>query len=75
MSESSSEDFSDSDSDASQVETPAKAENGKRKVIQQKKSSKADDSDSSDTNNEPESAPQPVKKRKTIRDYLNEKVS
>lgn len=74
MSESSSEDFSDSDSDASQVETPAMAENGKRKVIRQKKS-KADDSDSSDGSNEPESAPQPVKKRKTVQDYLNEKVS
>lgn len=72
MSESSSEDFSDSDSDVSQEEKPKAAENGKRKVVQ-KKNSKLDSDDSSD--DEPETAPQPVKKRKTLQDYLNEKVN
>lgn len=77
MSESTSEDFSgDSDSDdvSQDDEKPTKtAENGKRKVTQIKKS-RADETDSSDDDDEPEIDPQPVKKRKTLQDYLNEKV-
>lgn len=75
MSESTSEDFSDSDSDVSQDEKPKQkaAPQGKRKV--QKKQQDSDDSDSdSDGDEEVESKPQPVKKRKTLQDYMNEKV-
>lgn len=74
MSESTSEDFSgDSDSDVSQDEKPTETvENGKRKVTQVKKS-KVHETDSSD-DDESEIDPQPVKKRKTLQDYLNEKV-
>lgn len=80
MSESTSEDFSDADSDVSQEEKPTNkkvAENGKRKVLQKKKGQEPDSDDDSteDDNNELETAPQPVKKRKTLQDYLNEKVN
>lgn len=71
MSESSDDSFSGSDSDVCLNEKP-KAENGKPKVLQQKKS-KAKDSDSDSSDDEPEA--QPVKKRKTLQDYLNEKVN
>lgn len=76
MSESTSEDFSDSGSDESPEEKPNKkvAENGKRKVLQKKKGQETD-SDSSDDDNELETAAQPIKKRKTLQDYLNEKVN
>lgn len=76
MSESTSEDFSDSDSDVSQDEKPKQkaVPQGKRKV--QKKQQDSDDSDDdSDGDDEAESKPQPVKKRKTLQDYMNEKVS
>lgn len=71
MSESSSEDFNDSDSDGSVEEIPQKVVgNGKRKVPSKNESkSKESDNDSSDKET------QPVKKRKkTLQDYLNEKV-
>lgn len=75
MSESTSEEFSD-DSDCegvSQDEKPTTtAENGKRKVTQNK--SEAVETDSSDEGDKPEIDLQPVKKRKTLQDYLNEKV-
>lgn len=75
MSETSSEDFSDSDSDVSQDEEPEKTvENGKRKVLE-KKSKAKNTEDSNDSSDDQESAPQPVKKRKTLQDYLNEKVN
>lgn len=71
MSESSDDSFSGSDSDVSLDENP-KAENGKSKVLQQKMS-KAKDADSDSSDDEAEA--QPVKKRKTLQDYLNEKVN
>lgn len=78
MSESSSEDFSDSESDVSQEQQAIKkVENGKRKVIQEPNSKVKDspETDSSDADGDAsDTAPQPVKKRKTLQDYLNEKV-
>lgn len=75
MSESTDEDFSDSDSDGSQEEAPVKnvkkVETLKRKTVQKKNNNDEIDSDSSDE----EIKPEPVKKRKTLQDYLAEKVS
>lgn len=71
MSESTSEDFSDSDSDVSQEEAAKVPEKGKRKVD----SNVEEDSDSDSGDDEPEAAPQPVKKRKRLQDYLNERVN
>lgn len=76
MSESSSEDFGESDSDVSQEETPNKSnENGKRKVLPKKVSKSEDSDDDSSDDDQTNQKPQPVKKRKTLADYLNEKVS
>lgn len=72
MSESTDEDFTDSDSDVSQDEAPVKnGESLKRKTVQKKNNNDEIDSDSSDE----EIKPEPVKKRKTLQDYLSEKVS
>lgn len=74
MSESSDEDFSDSDSVKSEQEEPKKiVVNGKRKVAQ-KNGSKSSDDSSDNESVEQATAPKPVKKRKTLQDYLNEKV-
>lgn len=77
MSESTSEDFSDSDSDQEKVVKPQKKAaveikrkpNEKQKKLKKKNRDSSDDD--SDNSNEEE---QPEKKRKTLRDYLNEKV-
>lgn len=72
MSESTDEDFSDSDSDVSQDASSVKnGESLKRKTVQKKNNNDEVDSDSSDE----EIKPEPVKKRKTLQDYLSEKVS
>lgn len=76
MSESSDDNFSDLDSDVSDEAHQNKKvlENGKRKVPLKKKSKEdSDDSSDNDSDDVP-TAPQPVKKRKTLQDYLNEKV-
>lgn len=76
MSESTSEDFSDSDSDVSQDEKPKQkaVPQGKRKVQKKQQDSDSSDDDS-DGDDEVEAKPQPVKKRKTLQDYMNEKVT
>lgn len=71
MSESTDEDFSDSNSEVSQDEAPVKnGETLKRKTVQRNQNNDEIDSDSSDE----EIKPEPVKKRKTLQDYLAEKV-
>jgi DNA-directed RNA polymerase specialized sigma54-like protein len=87
MSESTSEDFSDSDSD---VVEEQKETNGKEKApVKRKKAQDFSDSEESDSDfesndggdksdedskDEEHEEPQPVKKRKTLKDYMNEKV-
>lgn len=73
MSESSSEDFSDSDSDVSQEGAANALKNGKRKVPSKNESKSVESENDSSSDDVKE--PQPVKKRKTLQDYLNEKVS
>lgn len=83
MSESSSDDFNDSGSDGSSDEVqgnepskkPVFLEQKKRKVLQKKKPKDEEDSSDRDDSDEADTAPQPVKKRKTLQDYLNDKVS
>jgi len=80
MSESTSEDFSDSDSDVSQEQPIKKKEVVKRKVNAKDSSEDEIDSDSSDNEDggegeEAAEPAEPVKKRKRLQDYLNEKVN
>jgi hypothetical protein len=76
MSESTSEDFSDSGSDGNEeqevAETSAKLPENKRKLKVDSKQ-RDESSDSSDSDDD-EKSPEPVKKRKTLQDYLIEKV-
>lgn len=76
MSETSDDDFGGSDSSMSEVEQPDEKVpiSEKRKVLQQNKTKEgSDDSSENDSDDEP-TTPQPIKKRKTMQDYLNEKV-
>lgn len=77
MSESTSEDFSDSDSDVGQEE-----QEGPSKVIENKSQESKDEVKGSDDDNnvetdssDEEEVEQPPKKRKTLQDYLIEKVN
>ena len=76
MSESSDDNFSDSDSGVSEEAPPNKKviENGKRKVALKKKSKEDSDNSSDNDSDDVTTVSQPVKKRKTLQDYLNEKV-
>lgn len=81
MSESTSEDFSDSDSEVSEKELIK--EKASIKVPEKRKNAKSESSDDSDNENgsddsddeEVSKKPNPPKKRKTLQDYLIEKVN
>ncbi|KAL7043782.1 hypothetical protein ACKWTF_001661 [Chironomus riparius] len=79
MSESSSENFGDSDSDISQKSEEGKEQTKTNKKLPEKRKQKepqddSDDSDDSMDEKEDDGA-QLVKKRKTLKDYLNEKAA
>ncbi|CAG9798582.1 unnamed protein product [Chironomus riparius] len=79
MSESSSENFGDSDSDISQKSEEGKEQTKTKKKLPEKRKQKepqddSDDSDDSMDEKEDDGA-QLVKKRKTLKDYLNEKAA
>ncbi|XP_070497076.1 probable ribosome production factor 1 [Chironomus tepperi] len=79
MSESSSEDFSDSDSDVSQQSKEVKEQETTNEKLPEKRKQKKTEEDSDDSDDsvdeKEEDEPQPVKKRKTLKDYLNEKAA
>lgn len=76
MSESTSEDFSDSDSEVSEEEQKSVEKVAEKRKIDDSKdeNEKSDDSDSDSDEEDSKKAPEPVKKRKTLQDYLIEKV-
>jgi ribosome production factor 1 len=79
MSESSSEDFGDSDSDVSQQSEEVQEQTETNKKLPEKRKQKepeddSDDSDDSMDEKEDDEA-QTVKKRKALKDYLNEKAA
>lgn len=82
MSESSSEDFSDSDSDISHesVDNESQKKTDKKVLEKRKQKSKDEKIENSDSNadsmdEKEDTKPQSVKKRKTLKDYLNEKAA
>lgn len=79
MSESSDDNFSGSESDEQPVEKPTKNGKSQKSRLPQKqeklKQKKRKDSDSDSSDDDEDKQKQPEKKRKTLRDYLNEKVN